>query len=175
MLPVFPEIDTIEDFTAWNGLLSTVAAFTGDTDFQSVLSADPTSITVGDYLDLLDAAEASLLATDFSNLTSILPTLEAQLETSLQNADLPDGTSVQEIVDASLGFLQDLAEGDFTFVTGAFDSIRAALDGVPRDTPLFDGLIGAGPVDPGDFDLPRLPDLPNLGWVSGDPHLQTLD
>ncbi|WP_430450482.1 VWD domain-containing protein [Rhodophyticola sp.] len=25
------------------------------------------------------------------------------------------------------------------------------------------------------FDLPGLPDLPNFGWVSGDPHLQTLD
>jgi Ca2+-binding RTX toxin-like protein len=175
MLPDFPEITSPEDFTLWSGLLSSVAAFTGDTDFQAALSADPTTVTVGEYLDLLDVAEASLLATDFSHLNSIIPTLEAQIEASLQDADLPDGTTVEDIVDASVGFLEDLAAGDFSFITSTFDTIRSLLEGVPRDTPLFDGLIGTGPVDPGDFDLPQLPDLPTLGWVSGDPHLQTLD
>lgn len=188
MLPDFPEITSIEDFTAWAGLLSTTAAFTGDTDLIEALGSNPETITVGQYLDLLDTAEASLQANNFSFLTTLLPTLEAQLRASFTPDMLPDGTTVDQIVDASLGVLRDLAAGDFSFLTDSFDAIRDALAGVPADTVLIDGLLGTGGGGTGGgdgdgggfdlsdlFDLPALPDLPNFGWVAGDPHLQTLD
>ncbi|WP_430450483.1 hypothetical protein [Rhodophyticola sp.] len=116
MLPDFPEITSIEDFTAWAGLLSTTAAFTGDTDLLEALGSNPETITVGQYLDLLDAAETSLLATDFSFLNTALESYESLLRQNLPQDTLPDGTTVDEIVDAALGFLRDLAAGDFSFM-----------------------------------------------------------
>ncbi|MFD1508058.1 VWD domain-containing protein [Lacimonas salitolerans] len=184
MLPDFPEITSTEDFTAWTRLLSSAAAFTSDTDLLAVLGSNPESITVGQYLDLLDAAEASLLATDFGFLTQSITTYESLLRQNLPQDTLPDGTTIDEIIDAALGFLRDLAGGDFSFLTGSFDTIRELLEDVPRDTVLIDGLTGdigggggggEGPDLSDLFDLPALPDLPNFGWVSGDPHLQTLD
>ncbi len=184
MLPDFPEITSIEDFTTWASLLSSVTAFTGDPNLQESLAVDPTTITVGEYLSLLDQTEASLNSNDFTFLNDILPTVEQQLRAAFDSTTTPDGTTVDEFVNTVLGFLQDLAAGNFFFLTDIFDQIRNVLEGVPLETPLFDGFIGGGDgggTGGGDFDLsdffglPRLPDLSDFGWISGDPHLQTLD
>ena len=188
MFPDLFEINSLEDCSSWAGLLASAAAFTNDTNFQELLVVDPDTITVGEFLTLLDEAEASLVATDFSFLSESLPIIEDQLFTFLDPSITPDGTTVDEAVNSILEFLNDLINGNFTFITDGFSVIRTSLEGLPSDTVLCEGLTGIGGGNGGDggggsgipdisniFDFPGLPSLPNFGWIAGDPHLQTLD
>ncbi|MDU8912154.1 VWD domain-containing protein [Aestuariicoccus sp. MJ-SS9] len=183
MFPEFPEITTIEDFTAWTQLASAGAALLGDANLTQAFSADPTTLTVGEYLALLDAAEASILATDFSFLEELIPLLEEQLTAVIDPAELPEGVTVDDVIAQATALLSDLAAGDTSILTSGFDAIRAVLDGVPEDTILAQAIVGeGGTIDPGviedffdNFVLPRFPDELVEAWVAGDPHLRTLD
>ncbi|WP_297767968.1 VWD domain-containing protein, partial [uncultured Roseovarius sp.] len=182
MFPDAFDITSIEDFTAINGLLASTAGFLGEQEITSAFLVDPEGITVGEYLGILDTAEQNLLATDFSFLQSVIPDVRTQLEASITADTLPDGVTVDEAIDQSISVLQSIADGDTSFVTQGFDTIRSLLDGVPEETLLFDAFQMDGP----DIQFPDiiedfiggLPafsfDIPPA-WVSGDPHLRTLD
>lgn len=108
------------------GSLGPLAAFGG--------IAAPTSpdgllqLTVGQYLDLLDAAEQALIANR--------PLIQAQFNNPFFTAGLDPTT---------LSFLQDWANGNFGVITQAFDVAREALGGYPRDTALIDALNSVDP------------------------------
>ncbi|MCC1493348.1 VWD domain-containing protein [Cognatishimia sp. F0-27] len=176
MLPDLPDTINFDDFTAWTSLLSSASAFLGNAEFNAFLTADPTVTTVADYLALLDLAETSLQNTDFSFYANILPQLETQIRAALASAPLPDGATIDTIVDQALGFIGELAAGNAQFLTLNFDAIRAALENVPATT-ILSQAFDTETVPPTVIELllPALPDLFTFGWVTGDPHLQTLD
>src|SRR6056297_3115432 len=150
---MFPEdfdFASLEDCSSWAGLLASAAAFTGDTRFQELLLVDPDIITVGEFLNLLDEAEASLVATDFSFLSESLPIIEDQLFALLDPSITPDGTTVDEAVNSILEFLNDLISGNLSFITDGFNAIRTSLEGIPLDTVLCEGLTGIGSGNGGD-------------------------
>ncbi|UMA64714.1 VWD domain-containing protein [Roseivivax marinus] len=191
MLFDLENLESVDDFLAWASLAGIAAGLTGDPDVIAPFQTDVTSITVGEYLALLDTAEASIEATDFSYLNQVIPQVESTLRAQLTDDTLPDGTDVDTVIDLALQFLNELAANDTSTLTEAFDAIRAELSGLDPDTLLFEGFAagggGGGTVDPGDptlpddpfgildLILPRLPDSVLVAWASGDPHLQTLD
>ncbi|WP_375553753.1 VWD domain-containing protein [Roseovarius mucosus] len=180
MFPDTFDITSVDDLTALNGQLLTALTFLGDQDLNNAFTINPEAITVGDYLALIDAAEASLITTDFSFLAFSIPTIRAQLEAILTPDNVPDGLSVQQVIDQSIGVLEDIAAGDFGLLTVGFDAIRAALEGVPSETLLLDAFGFTGPGNPDIIDafldlLPQFSTDAFPAWVSGDPHLKTLD
>ncbi len=180
MFPDSFDVTSLDDLTALNGQLLTALTFLNDQDLSNAFAVDPETITVGEYLALLDAAEASLLSTDFSFLLGVIPTIRAQLSTILTPDLVPDGLSVQQVIDQSIGILEDIAAGDVSILTVGFDAIRTVLEGVPSDTLLLDAFDFTGPGNPDIVDafldlLPQFSTDAFPGWVSGDPHLKTLD
>jgi Ca2+-binding RTX toxin-like protein len=180
MFPDSFDVTSLDDLTALNGQLLTALTFLNDQDLSNALAVDPETITVGEYLALLDAAEASLLNTDFSFLLSVIPTIRAQLSAILTPDLIPDGLSVQEVIDQAIGVLEDIAAGDVSILTVGFAAIRAVFEGVPADTLLLDAFDFTGPGNPDIVDafldlLPQFSTDALPGWVSGDPHLKTLD
>jgi Ca2+-binding RTX toxin-like protein len=177
---MFQDIEIIsspEEFNTWLQLMASAAGFAGDQAVIDAFALDPSAITVGEYLGVLDAAEQSLLQTDFTFLANLIPTLEPQIRQAIDPTLLPQGVTVDQALAEAMSLPNQLASGDVSFITDAFDVIRSALSGVPADTPLFDGLFN-GSIDVEfdfDFGLPGLPEAVIGGWVSGDPHLQTLD
>lgn len=87
------------------------------------------ALTVGQYLDLLDLAEAAL--------REFQPVIAAQLSII---------TSQPGLDPEALSFLQSWANGDYSLLTAAFTEARALLAGVPRETLLINvqGLDGNG-------------------------------
>ena len=178
MLPDFTDITNLDDFSAWAQLLGSATAFLGDVAVSQPFLADPSTITVGEYLALLDSAEQALGALDLSFLSAQLPFLEDQIRTVLADVVLPDGLTVDTLLTQVLGVLEALSNSDLSFFTGIFDGLRAILDPLDPTLALAEALFGGGGTviipDIG-IDLPALAELIPVGWISGDPHLQTLD
>ncbi|WP_435673270.1 DUF4214 domain-containing protein [Marivita sp.] len=90
---------------------------------------DLVSLTVGEYLDLLAAAEQALLDN------------RPLIQSLLSNPEFTAGLDAEE-----LAFFRDWSNGNVGFINDAFAEIRAILDGVPRSTLLInvEGLDGSG-------------------------------
>ncbi|WP_412509291.1 VWD domain-containing protein [Roseovarius sp. SYSU LYC5161] len=192
MFPDLFDISDLGDLTQLNSLLLTAAPFVDDPNVTDAFSVDAQQVTVGDYLSLLDQAENSLLATDFSFLLPQIDNIRTLLDQNLTEDAIPDNLTKQQVIDQSIGVLEDFANGDLSLITDGFDAIRAVLDGVPDSTLLAEAFVAdlpddpTDPTDPTDDDiddliddflenLPQLPTGTNPAWVSGDPHLRTLD
>jgi hypothetical protein len=111
------------------------------------------ALTVGEYLDLLDLAEAAL--------REYQPIIAAQLSII---------TSQPGIEPEALSFLQAWAASDYSLLTAAFGEARALLSGVPRETLLINvqGLDGNGGTLEDDFQLAfdeAEANLANLLWT----------
>lgn len=121
------ENDFEDTITGVLGSLGPLAAFAGISVPSS--EAGLLQLTVGQYLDLLTAAEQALIANR--------PLIQAQVNNPAITANLDPVT---------LAFLQDWANGNFGVITQGFAVAREALGGYPRDQLLIDALNA---VDPG--------------------------
>ena len=171
---MLPDIDNLEGFTTWTTLLGSTAVFIGVPEVDAVFSADPSQITVGEYSDLLDAAEQALAETDFSFLETLIAELPALLEASVPPDSFPDDFDLQQLIDEAVALLEDLLAEQDNILSRGFAELRDYLSNFARDTILADALgfdLSSGlPIE-----IPSFDDLLPEGWASGDPHLSTLD
>lgn len=131
-----PALSDILDLEAWSTYMGSLVGITGSSELIDAFGlSDFTTITVGEYLELLDFAEASLATFDWSTLTPLLPTIESNLVTS--------GMSTAE-VNAAIATLRDFIDGDHSLITEGIDLIQSELAGVDPDTPLATAIIDGG-------------------------------
>ena len=91
----------LDDLQAWTTYLQGLAAYTGDPTFINNFNwTSIQTMTVGQYLSLLDQVETFLSTYNWSALAAYLPVLEAQL---LQQG-LP-----QSVIDEAIGVLEEFA------------------------------------------------------------------
>lgn len=171
---MLPDLNNLENFTTWTTLLGSTAGFIGVPEVTAVFAADPNEVTVGEFLTLLDAADQALLETDFSFFQVLLADLPATIEDTIPPESLPEGFDLQELIDETVGLLEDLiAEQDSVLSTG-FADLQDFLAEFDPTILLADALSsGFGSGVPIDF--PSFDEILPEGWASGDPHLSTLD
>lgn len=116
--------------------MGSLVGITGSSELIDAFTlSDLSTITVGEYLELLDFAEASLATVDWSFLSTLLPTIESNL--------LESGMSKAE-VDVALATLRDFIAGDLSVITEGIDLIQSELAGIDPDTVLASAIIGEG-------------------------------
>jgi Ca2+-binding RTX toxin-like protein len=126
----------ISDLDGWAEYVSGVMAFTQNPDLLNSFDwQNAQSLTVGEYLDLLDAAEGYLAAFDWSIISSQIPIIRD----TLVNLGVPTFE-----IDEVIGLLNDFVSGDTSLVTDGFDFIRDELGQYARDTSLADAMAGVG-------------------------------
>ncbi|NRB05197.1 MAG: DUF4214 domain-containing protein [Rhodobacteraceae bacterium] len=104
---------------------STFGAFGGSAGITVPTSSDDIlGLTVGEYLDLLDAVQNSL--------SSLSPAL---FQLILNNPAVADQLDAE-----ARSFIEAWAQGDFSGITGPFDEVRAAMASIPRSTSLRDAI-----------------------------------
>lgn len=136
-------LNGLGDLEAWSLYLQGLVGFTGDPVIIEGFDWTGLSVlTVGDYLDLLDAVEAQMQGYDWSILGAQLPKIRRVL--------YREGLDRDE-VDEMLGVLQDFVDGDLSLITDAFDLIRGYLSPYPAATVL--ALAVDGSVSPGEGGL----------------------
>ena len=110
------------------GAFETVGAYG---DFTPPTSAnDALSYTIGDYLDLLDLAEAAITSVD----TSVFSTF-------LNNPGVREALEPEDIA-----YFEAWMRGDFSTILAPFAEARAALAGLSRDTILSDAFTTGLPT-----------------------------
>ncbi|MEX0339198.1 MAG: calcium-binding protein [Arenibacterium sp.] len=144
MIPSFTDLSSLD---AWTQYAQSIISFSGSPDLiDSFDWSKINQLTVEDYLELLDDAEALLENFDWSFLSAQIPLITSLL----QQQGVP-----QAQIDQSIGFLTDFVNGDISYLTDAFDMARAFLVGYAPSAVLFDAVSGAvGPISttptPGD-------------------------
>ncbi len=129
-------LSDILDLDVWGSYMGSLVGVTGSSELIDAFSlSDLTTITVGEYLELLDLAEASLATVDWSFLSTLLPTVESNL--------LASGMSKAE-VDIALATLRDFIAGDLSPITEGIDFIQSELAGADPDTILATAIIDGG-------------------------------
>lgn len=136
-----PELSDLTGLETWTRYIQSLVSYTGDPDLISGFDFDAVAtLTVADYLNLLDTAETFLLGFDWSILTAQIPFIE----NLLISQGVPAAT-----ISLALGFLNDFASGDVSLVTEGLDVIRAQLAGYAPETVLASAIAGDGKIDTG--------------------------
>ncbi len=116
-------IDAFSPFGTFDGS----GNFIPKTSFDDILS-----LTVGEYLELLDQAVAAVTAIDTSFFTTLLNEPLVSLELDAEDRAV----------------LESFADGDFSSLTGPLDAARAEVIGISPETQLIDiESFGGGSID----------------------------
>ncbi|MEX0280595.1 MAG: calcium-binding protein [Arenibacterium sp.] len=136
-----PTLTDLSGLEAWTQFGQGLLAYTADPELiDSFDWSSINSLTVAEYLDLLDDAEALLANFDWSFLASQVPLITS----ILQQQGLP-----QSVIDQAVSALNQLASGDVSFLTDGFDFARETLNAYDPSTVIFDAVSGnvTPPVD----------------------------
>jgi Ca2+-binding RTX toxin-like protein len=119
----------------WTNYLSSIVGFTGNPDIINGFSwTNVSTLTVEQYLALLDTAEAAFTSFNWSFLSAQLPFFRSILEGN----GLP-----ASVINQALGLIEDFIAGDLSLITDGFDTVRAYLGGFAPSTGLVEALSGA--------------------------------
>lgn len=130
---VLNDILELED---WTNYISRIVSFTGNADLIAGFDwEEAKTLTVGEYLHLLDAVEDALATYDWSPLEYQLPTIR----TTLADAGLSKAQ-----VNLVIGVIEGFIDGDLGPLYDGIDLIRDHFNGVHPDTPLVDAIDGSG-------------------------------
>jgi Ca2+-binding RTX toxin-like protein len=138
-------VNDLDGLNAWSDFIEQFVSFTGNnTLIDDIAYNSLTSITVGQYLALLNRVEDSLELFDWSQLKPAVATIEQ----SLQDAGLS-----QIEIDAVVDMLTELSNGNLSVLNDAFNVVRMELAQYNSSDILFDvlDLTHGGPSAENDF------------------------
>lgn len=127
-------LSDILELESWTNFVQGLVSYSGDTDIIGSFDWTAAStLTVGEYLHLLDEVEAFLPTFNWGFLSAQL----SFIETTLVGQGIPAAQ-----IALAIGFLEDFIAGDFSLVFDGLDFIRSTFAGVPSGTVLAQAVAG---------------------------------